>query len=245
MAIIFEGNYQNFDEIMHSDEYDTINMIPRFYELGLSRYQHNYFFPDPIPNEYNHIRDITSMCIAMLCAESKEMVNILDIGGGFGVSYIELIKRTLLKNFNYTVCETNSFYEYYQANPFFKEKKIIILNSLEKISLPYQFLIFGSVLQYFEDYETQLKNIITQAQFPNYILMTHTPITNFSTFATAQVNMSNRKIPNWIFNIHSLLELFKKNGYECLFRSAIYREALFDDFKEQSDHYRSANCLFK
>lgn len=245
MSTIFEGHYACFDEVTGADQYDNVDIIPHIYQHSLSRYQEDCFFPKPIPNEYNHIRDITSLVIALLCAETKSIINILDVGGGFGASYIELIKRCQAQNFHYTVSEISTFFNYYQSHPFFKEKNITILKSLEKITEPQQLLIFGSSLQYFSDYANSLKDIIKKAQHPKYILITHTPITNRPTFATAQMNMDNKKVPNWIFNIDSLYDTFSKNGYDCIFKSAVYREGLFDDFKNDEESYRSANCLFR
>lgn len=245
MAAIFEGKYQQFNEIPDADTYDAANIIPRIYEHSVSRYQIDSFFPEPIPNEYNHIRDITSLCISLLCAERKGTINILDIGGGFAVSYIELLKRCTLQNYFYTVCEIDVFCQHYQAHSFLKEKNICFINSLEKIVKRYDLVLFGSSLQYFSNYSETLADIIQRAQFPEYILMTHTPVTSYPTFATAQVNMDNKKIPNWIFNIDSLGHVFLKNGYSCLFRSAISRAGVFDDFKEEYVNYRSANLLFK
>lgn len=244
MLSIFEGRYSAFDQAPVVDQYEQANITQRIYQHSLSRYHTHSFFPDAIPNEYNHIRDITSLCISLLCAQTNEMLNILDIGGGFGVAYIELIKRCVLKNFNYTVCETNTFSQYYQSHPFFKEKNISFLSSSEEIKKQHQFLIFGSSLQYFEHYAIELKKIIERTQ-PHYILITHTPVTAHPTFATLQINMDNKKIPNWIFNIDALIKTFSENSYHCIFKSAIYRENLFDDFRGDEENYRSANFLFK
>lgn len=243
--MIFEGCYNHFDEIVESDRYDDANIVPRIYQHSISRYQSNPFFPDALPNEYNHIRDITSLCIAMLCAESSKIITVLDIGGGFGASYIELIKRSMQKNFQYTVCEINPFFEYYNKHSFFEEKNISFINSFDEISSHQDLLIFGSSLQYFSNYSETLKNIIQHAQSPNYILITHTPMTTLPAFATAQINMDNKRIPNWIFNIDSLMKTFLEHGYQCIFKSAIHREGLFDDFKNDEAQYRSANLLFK
>ncbi|MCX7121768.1 MAG: methyltransferase, TIGR04325 family [Gammaproteobacteria bacterium] len=245
MPAIFEGHYKSFDEIVEADQYDAVDIIPRIYQLSLSRYKENFFFPKAIPNEYNHIRDITSLVISLLCAETKNTINILDVGGGFGASYIELIKRCQLENFNYTVCEIQSFFEHYEKNPFFKQKNIKIIQSVEEINEPQQLLIFSSSLQYFSDYAESLKNIVKNARYPKYILLTHTPITALPGFATTQINIDNKKLPNWIFNVDSLITIFLESNYDCIFKSAVYREGLFDDFKNEKENYRSMNCLFR
>ena len=220
-------------------------MLDRIYEYELSRYHTVSFFPDAIPNEYNHIRDLTSLCITLLCSKSEEVIHILDVGGGFGTSFIELLKRCRLKNFNYSILETEYFFQFYQKKPFFRESNIAFLNSTNQITTPYQFLIFGSSLQYFKDYSQSLYDIIQGSHFPEYIMLTHTPVTLFSTFATLQINMRNLKIPRWIFNLDSLIQTFSDNNYGCVFHSSIHREGLFDDFKEDQNSYRSANFLFK
>lgn len=245
MSTIFSGRYQQFDDVPSADNYDALNITQRIYEAARSRYELSTFFPEPISNEYNHIRDITSLCIALLCAETNETIQVLDVGGGFGVSFVELLKRAQLSNFHYTVCEIKPFVDYYKTNPIFKEKNISILESAAEASRKYELLILGSSLQYFADTAIAIARLIKQAQHPNYILLTHTPITQNPSFVTAQVNMDQKNIPNWIFNIDSLIDLFKQNNYQCIYKSAIYREHLFDDFEDAENHYRSANLLFK
>lgn len=245
MSVIFSGCYQQFSDVPNAGNYNQLNITKRLYEAARSRYESNTFFPEPIATEYNHIRDITSLCITMLCAEKNKTIHILDIGGGFGVSFVELLKRAQLNNFHYTVCEINQFVDYYQSNPFFRGKNIAILESISEASQHYDLLILGSSLQYFPDTAIAIQQLIKQAQYPNYTLITHTPITQNPSFVTAQVNMDQKNIPNWIFNIDSLTGLFKQNNYQCVYKSAIYREHLFDDFDGADRDYRSANLLFK
>lgn len=245
MANIFEGRYQQFGDIATSDDYNDLNIVEQVYQHTFSRYKSNAFFPAPIPGEYNHIRDLTSLCISMLCANTNDDVNILDIGGGFGASYVELIKRCQLKNIRYTVCEIENVARYYQSHSFLTADKIQILSAFENIKGPYQFIIFGSSLQYFSDYEGTLREVIQRSQHPEYILVTHTPVTMLPSFVTAQINMGNKKIPNRIFNIDTLIQSFSDQHYQCIFKSAIFREGLFDDFGEASAQFRSANLLFK
>lgn len=245
MSAIFKGHYQHFDEIPNANDYNELDITQRIYEAARTRYESSTFFPEPIFNEYNHIRDITSLCIALLCAETNKTIQVLDVGGGFGVSFVELLKRAQLNNFHYTVCEIKRFVEYYEANPIFKEKNISILESVAEASRQYELLILGSSLQYFPDTAAAIQQLVSHAQHPNYILLTHTPITQNPSFVTAQINMDQKNIPNWIFNIDSLMDVFKQNNYLCIYKSAIYREHLFDDFENAELHYRSANLLFK
>lgn len=245
MPTIFSGCYQQFDEVPSADNYNELNITQRIYDAARNRYESLAFFPEPISNEYNHIRDITSLCITLLCAETHKTVYVLDVGGGFGVSFIELLKRAELKNFHYTVCEIKRFVDHYYLSPFFTEKNIRIIESVSEASQQYELLILGSSLQYFPHTAVAIQQLIESAKNPNYILLTHTPITQNPSFVTAQVNMDQKNIPNWIFNIDSLVDLFKQNNYQCIYKSAIYRENLFDDFEDAEKNYRSANLLFK
>lgn len=245
MSTIFSGCYKHFNEVPRADSYSELNITQRIYDAARSRYELSDFFPQPIASEYNHIRDITSLCVALLCAEVEKTISVLDMGGGFGVSFVELIQRSQLNNFDYTVCEIDRFVEYYRTNPFFKEKNISIVDSVADTARHYQLLIMGSSLQYFPNTEGIVQQLIGHAQNPNYILLTHTPITQHPSFATLQVNMDQKSIPSWIFNANSLIDLFKENKYRCIYKSAIYREHLFDDFKDAETHYRSANLIFK
>ncbi|OGT51471.1 MAG: hypothetical protein A3I77_04320 [Gammaproteobacteria bacterium RIFCSPLOWO2_02_FULL_42_14] len=246
MPPIFEGHFERFTDIPSANQYDDLNFIETLYRNACTRYQTSGPFPAPLQNEYNHIRDITSLCVTLLCAESRDhILNVLDVGGGFGVSCIELMHRCQLPNFNYTIYEINNFITCYHSKPFFQEKNIRLISKLSEITESQNLIIFGSSLQYFPDTNETLNQIIATTKFPSYILITHTPVTYLPSFATLQVNMDNKKIPNWIFNIDTLKNIFLKCGYTCIFQSAVFRQGLFDDFKDNDTQFRSANLLFK
>lgn len=245
MSTIFSGCYRHFDDLPHADDYNQLNVSQCVYEAARTRYESTSFFPEPLANEYNHIRDITALCITFLCAETDKTIRILDIGGGFGVSFVELIKRAQLRNFDYTVYEIHRFVSYYRADPFFKESNITILENIEAVTGQFDLLILGSSLQYFPDTAFAIQQFVHSAQHPNYIVLTHTPVTKNPSFVTAQVNVDQKNIPSWIFNIDALITLFKEMNYLCIYKSAIYRENLFDDFYGADQQYRSANLMFK
>ena len=79
MSTIFSGHYQHFNEVGNAVDYNDLTIIDRFYDSARSRYEENSFFPEPIQNEYNHIRDLTSLCISFLCSESNKNISILGV----------------------------------------------------------------------------------------------------------------------------------------------------------------------
>ena len=146
------------------------------------------------------------------------VIGILDIGGGYGETYLHL-KQTTKKKFQYRVFELP--FTINQSKPEFLEfKEIKFCDSIDDVDIVPHVVYFGSSLQYFNDY----KKILSQAMSyqPHFIVISDTPMGNIDTFACAQVNMPGIIIPRWVFSRNEINLILKSGGYELVHDSSNY-----------------------
>ena len=102
----------------------------------------------------------------------------------------------------------------------------------------------GSTLQYIDNYQEFIEKIARLSS--KYILITDNFMGNAETFATAQVNVINRRVGCWIFKLSEIIDLFSMNGYQKICSTKNYQP--FHHFDNFSDEYKISdtyNLLFK
>jgi putative methyltransferase (TIGR04325 family) len=143
-------------------------------------------------------------------------IGILDIGGGYGETYLHL-KQTTIKRFQYRVFELP--FAISQSKPELIEfEEIKFCQSLDDVDIVPNIVYFGSSLQYFNDYKKILSEAMSYMAL--FIVVSDTPMGNIDTFACAQVNMSGIVIPRWVFNQNEIILILKSGGYELIHDSA-------------------------
>jgi len=159
-------------------------------------------------------------------------IGILDIGGGYGETYLHL-KQTTKKKFEYRVFEL-PFTINESKSAFLNFKEIEFYDSLDAIDITPRIIYFGSSLQYFNDYIKILTDAMSfQAPF---IVISDTPMGSIDTFACAQVNMPGIVIPRWVFNQNEICLLLQSGGYELIHDSANHYP--FHNFNNYALNYR-------
>jgi putative methyltransferase (TIGR04325 family) len=160
-------------------------------------------------------------------------IGILDIGGGYGETYLHL-KQTTEKRFQYRVFELP--FTINQSKPELLEfEEIKFCEFLDDVDIVPHIVYFGSSLQYFNDYEKMLSQAMScKARF---IVISDTPMGNIETFACAQVNMPGIVIPRWVFNQNEISLLLKAGGYELIHDSGNFYP--FHNFKNYPLAYQS------
>lgn len=145
-------------------------------------------------------------------------IAILDIGGGYGETYLHL-KQATKKNFQYRVFDL-PFTISQSMEEFLEFKEIKFCESLDEVDIVPNVVYFGSSLQYFNDY----KKVLSQAMSyqPHFIVISDTPMGDIDTFACAQVNMPGIVIPRWVFNQNEITLILESGGYELIHDSANY-----------------------
>jgi putative methyltransferase (TIGR04325 family) len=160
-------------------------------------------------------------------------IGILDIGGGYGETFLHL-KQATKKKFQYRVFELPFTID--QSKPEFLEfKEIEFCESIDDVDIVPHVVYFGSSLQYFNDY----KNILSQAMSyqPLFIVISDTPMGDIDTFACAQVNMPGIVIPRWVFNQNEINLILGSGGYELIHNSSNYFP--FHNFNNYPLNYRN------
>lgn len=169
-------------------------------------------------------------------------IGILDIGGGYGETYLHL-KQATRKKFQYRVFEFP--FTVNQSKPEFLEfKEIEFCESFDEVDIVPHIVYFGSSLQYFNDYKEIL--IHAMSYQPHFIVISDTPMGSIETFACAQVNMSGIVIPRWVFNQNEIDLMLKSGGYELIHESGNYYP--FHNFNNYPLNYQGVthkNIIFK
>lgn len=140
----------------------------------------------------------------------KDTVSVLDLGGGFGLSYHPL-RISTSKKINYNIVEVPrvvdsaaSFYEGHREL-FFYEKLSSFQNQVDLCYI-------RTSLQYFKDWKTTLEELCEKE--PSRIVLCDTAAGPISTFLTYQY-WGDEKIPYWFINSEELIEVIESKGYTC------------------------------
>lgn len=169
-------------------------------------------------------------------------IRILDIGGGYGETYLHL-KQATKKNFQYRVFELPFTISQSMAE-FLEFKEIKFCESLDEVDIVPHVVYFGSSLQYFSDYKKMLREVMSYQ--PTFIVISDTPMGNIDTFACAQVNMPGIVIPRWVFDQNEIDLILKSGGYEIIHESGNYYP--FHNFNNYPLNYQGIthkNIIFK
>ena len=164
----------------------------------------------------------------------NEKITILDIGGGLGGSFIDLKFSCPHLQLDYFVYDLPDVIAMGKELHHEFSEELHFIDNFKNISP--RLVLFGSSLQYFEDY-SKIIDEVTQLD-PEYILMTDHPMGDVKTFVCAQVNMKDRVIPRYVFEIKEIVELMKKNNYEFIHKSVNYYH--FHNFDNYQGNYQ--NC---
>jgi len=160
-------------------------------------------------------------------------IGVLDIGGGYGETYLHL-KQSTKKKFQYRVFDLP--FTINQSKPELLEfEEIKFCEFLYDVDIVPHIVYFGSSLQYFNDYKKILSEAMSYKAL--FIVISDTPMGNIETFACAQVNMPGIVIPRWVFNQNEIRLLLKSGGYELVHDSANFYP--FHNFKNYPLDYQS------
>ena len=177
-----------------------------------------------------------------LSALDLESLKILDIGGGFGETYLH-VKRSTKCNIRYDIIEIEKTVE--AGTSIFRNNHDLNFFTLDSYSNDkYDLVYFGSSLQYFENWREIIK--IGLVSDPKFVLISDTTVGEVPTFVCAQVNDSRTIIPRWVFNIEDLDILFSTFGYSRVLRTSNYYP--FHNFYNYEGEYRNiehSNLVFE
>jgi putative methyltransferase (TIGR04325 family) len=138
----------------------------------------------------------------------KEKIVIVDIGGGFGLTYIPLKKETS-KSLDYKIIEGKHVSN--AANIFFEDNnELSFFSKIEKIK-NVDIVYIRSSLQYVENWEKTVNQIINLK--PEYVVFSHLAAGDINeSFLTVQL-WGNQEIPYWVIKEKDLKNIFLNNDY--------------------------------
>lgn len=177
---------------------------------------------------------ITSFKASSLC--------ILDIGGGYGETYLHLRDSTI-KDYDYHILELNETVEILKSI-FENEVNLTTHTTLDTFFMTPDIIYFGSSLQYFQYYKRTLSDVFKFS--PEYIVISDTPMAEVETFACAQVNMPGIVIPRWVFNQEEIISTFLSENYEiCHISTNYYPFHNFDNYEGKYQNTFHTNLIFR
>lgn len=215
--VTYEGTFKTFEEVRcyypKSAAYHSADSEAEEYKLALAKLSH--FHDGYIPEETDALPRLNFLP-TLLSLHSSKTVSVLDVGGGLGVSFIDLMFSLPEKNFSMTVMELTETAK--RGRELFRDcKGISFTDMFPSPAVKFDVIYFGSSLQYFEDYRGILQQAINLS--PELIAIADTTMGEGASFVAAQVNMSNRVIPRMVFNLHEVAELFISRGFGLIHKS--------------------------
>jgi putative methyltransferase (TIGR04325 family) len=185
--------------------------------------------------------------LAALIRAGSAKVSILDLGGGVGLTYVEVIGALVDRGgVEYHIVEREGVCK--AGRGIFKDDARIRFHSSLPEEVKPDVVHIGSALQYIEDWRGLLWKLASYR--PGYILFTQLPAGDIETFATAQ-NYYGSKIPCWMFNIKEIIGALKEEGFDLSFKASFRgrhlgkeQEQLRENFPPGRRLERNCNLLF-
>lgn len=168
--------------------------------------------------DYNHIRDILSITIALL-ANTDKNPKILDFGSNL-TSWLNLKNRINTKDLLVDIFDPFSSEMQLSVNGY--NRKIRFFNNLHKLDQHYELIILGSSLHYLNEPFDKLDEIF--GLDPEYILITHTPISLEETFITKTFNKHEGEIT--VNSYNEIEEYIEKKYYQIIFKSVLPKDKM-------------------
>ena len=213
---------------------DQINVINKFSETQKEVTHKTY------PKLVNLLEKIYS---------EDEKFNFLDFGGEEIDQYLILKKK--FKNINYFIInkkEINKIYDKLLEK--YNYTNLFVLNNINEISKnEYDFVNFGSVLQYIDDYDLVLEKILVKSK--KYILISgihffkNDQLKN--KYVVKQMNLWPKKPYLYFFNFNHFIKIFKKNNFKIDFENENKSDEInYNNFDlEKISNTKYTDILFK
>ena len=223
--------------------YNSISEIPRYFNITnyLNKKQNFIEFNNFKKNKNFFYKIRESFLSIFISSYEKDVISILDIGGGFNNVY-DFITNSSTKKIDVTVLETKMIVDLMKP----ETKDIQNLNYIEDINNTqknFDIIYFGTSFQYFISLEEFLSKIFKLKA--KYIVIADTIfLEKRNSVVTLQINTFPSIIPQKFNNIDEVINLFKNNNYNLIYKSKrkpgkhnilkkkeyFYRDLIFDSF---------------
>ena len=181
--------------------------------------------------------------------KNDQIFNFLDFGGEFIDQYLVLKKNFI--NIKYFVFNQKKINEdFLEIVKIYNYKDIFVLKSLEEvIKNNYDFINFGSVLQYVDNYNDLLNKLISCSE--EYILVSGTHFYKSHNekpdFVVMQMNLWPEKLFLYFFNFENFKKKFSKKSFEIEFeKKNLTHNINYDNFETLNvKNIQYTDILFK
>ncbi len=198
--------------------YNSISEIPQYFKITnyLNKRQNFIEFNNFKKNKSFFYKIRESFLSIFISSYEKDIISILDIGGGFHNVY-DFITNSSTKKIDVTVLETKMIVDLMKP----ETKDIKNLNYIEDIDSSqknFDIIYFGTSLQYFISLEEFLSKIFKFNA--EYIVIADTIfLEKKNSLITLQINTFPSIIPQKFNNINEVIDLFKNNNYDLIYKS--------------------------
>jgi putative methyltransferase (TIGR04325 family) len=232
--VTYSGCYLNFEEVLHEfdiqDHYSTLEQFnsakEQARELLLNSDTRSFPNLGWASQRLNFLPNFISSL-------DRNRLKILDVGGGFGETYLTL-QRRVSTDVQYDIIELEK--TVLAGKDIFKGHQNLNFYTSETYSpSEYDLVYFGSSLQYFKEWKAMIE--LALAAHPKHVLISDTTVGEIPTFVCAQINDPRIVIPRWVFNIKDLDNLFSDSGYRRVLRTSNYYP--FHNFYNYEGEYRN------
>ncbi len=241
-STMFQGYFKSFNEINKSSNiFHNKKWISREF-TKIKKLKNLKSHEITLANDYPFL------IATSIIYDSKKLLKIIDFGGGFGISYLQLtngIKN--LKKLKYYIVDIPEVCSVAKKN--FKYNKNLFF--MTKIPNIYNCDVFhyGSCLQYIDDWKMLLRK--TCKLKPKYIIFSDLIAGDIKEFVTVQ-KFDDSKMPFRFYNIAKIINFIKKFGYKLILRNN-YRVRFNGKpsdlptkiFPKNSQLKNSSNLIFK
>jgi len=244
VRVTYEGRFESFEEVArkYHDFTSYHSSVSEEAELEEGRKRLGRFESGKAPEDTVTLPRLNFLP-TLLSAYPGEKTAILDVGGGLGISFLDLKFSLPQRDFTMTVLELPSMIQ--RGSDLFENyPEIDFSSSLSDEGRGIDVVHFGSSLQYFEDYQGILKRVADL--HPDLIVISDTTMGDADSFVAAQVNMAERVIPRMVFNRKELEGICADQGYDLVHRSVNYSQGLsFSNYDAPVSETRHWNLVFQ
>ncbi|MDA9634172.1 hypothetical protein N9T33_03925 [Pseudomonadota bacterium] len=205
----------------------------------MARHNHENEFNFIEKDFYNHIRDLMTLTISMIQLNGKQSpyLKILDYGSNL-ITWSNIRRKIDTDSIDVKVFDP-TFSECQSTKIDLGFSLKIVTKEEDFMTEQFDLTIFGSVIQYDENFLTELYS--RNYHLGDHVLFTHTPLSLNKPFVSNQFSDYTGKQ-----NIHSfadVLKVFNKLGYDLIFKSTLPPElaSVEDQFLNKTVY---ANLLF-
>ena len=198
--------------------YKSLSEIPKYFKItNYLNEKQNFLEYENYKKEKNIIYKIReSFLPVFISSYNKDLVSILDIGGGFNNVHNFIINSSN-KKVDVKVLETNMIVDLMKPETQ-HISNLTYIESIDDSQKNFDIVYFGSSFQYFIALEDCLKKVFKIKA--KYIIISDTIfLENRSSFITLQINTFPSIIPQKFNNLNEIVDQFKSNNYSLIYTS--------------------------